>query len=105
MPSEAATSYFHPDSSIRYPTHVNIDLIIHYIVDCRGNIEGANTYISDSRAQSWQQICLLRKLWPQNNNDTKLQYIKKATKQFAYDEATKARKNILDKLALSTTSI
>ena len=36
-------------------------------------------------------------------DDAKSQYIKKATKQFTYDEDTKACKNRLDKLAISTT--
>ena len=40
----------------------------------------------------------------QNDDTSKLRYIQKATKIFAYDEDTKAFKKRLDRLAISTTS-
>ena len=46
---------------------------------------------------------MLRELWPKNVDTTKLRYIQKATKSFAYDDDTKACKKILDRVAISTT--
>ncbi len=96
MPSEAATSYFHQGSAITYPNSVVTD----FRIPCKGNIEGASAYVSICRAQSWHQIYLLKNLWPTNDVDANL-HIQKATKSFAYDEDTKARKIILDRLAIS----
>ena len=45
---------------------------------------------------------LLHELWPKNDDTAKLRYIQKATKSFAYDEDTKARKKRLDRLVIST---
>ncbi len=98
MPSEAAPSYFHQGSTISFPNPVVIDLRI----PCKENIEGGSGYVSISRAQSWHQIYLLRELWTENDAAAKLRYIQKSTKSFAYDEDTKACKNRLDKLAISS---
>jgi len=68
---------------------------------CNGEIEGTSVYLSISRAQSLRQIYLLHELWPKNHDGAKSQYVKKATKQFAYNEDTKACKNRLDMLATS----
>ena len=68
MPSEVATSYFHQGSTITYPNPIVIDLII----PCKGNIEGASGYVSISRARSWHQIYLLHKVWPKNDDASKL---------------------------------
>ena len=70
-------------------------------IPCKGNIEGASAYVYISRAQSWHKIYLLHELWPKKIDETKLRYIEKATKSFAYDEETKACKNRLDRLAIS----
>ena len=100
MPIEAATSYSYQGSTITYPNHVEIDLRI----PCKGNIEGASGYVSINRAQSWHQIYLFHEFWPKNDDTSKLRYIQKTTKPFAYDEDTKASKKRLDRLAISTTN-
>jgi hypothetical protein len=79
-----------------YPNLIVMDLRI----PSKGNIEEASAYVSISRAQSCHQIYLLHELWPKNDDETKLRYIQKATKSFAYDEDTKACKNRLDRLAI-----
>ena len=48
---------------------------------------------------------MLHELWPKNDDNAKLRYIKKATKSFAYDEDTKACNKRLDRLTISTTSV
>jgi hypothetical protein len=73
-------------------------------IPCKDNIEGASAYVSISRAHSWHKISLLHELWFKNDDNAKFRYIQKATKSFAYDEDGKACKNILDRLAISTTS-
>jgi hypothetical protein len=100
MPSEDATSYFHQGSAIIYPT---LD-VIGLRMPCRGNIERGRAYDSISRAQNWHQIYLVHELWPLKNSDAKSQYIKRATKQFAYDEDSKACKTRSNEHALSTNS-
>ena len=71
-------------------------------IPCKGNIEGGSVYVSISRAQSWHRIYLSHELWPTNLDDAKFRYIQKATKFFAYGEDTKAYKNKLDRLTIST---
>ena len=48
-------------------------------------------------------LYLLHELWPKNDDTAKLKYIKKATTSFAYNEDTKACKNKLGRLAISTS--
>ena len=73
-------------------------------ISCKGNIEGANAYVFNSRAQSWHQIYLLHELWTTKDEEAKLQYFQKVTKSFAYfyDEVNKACKTRLDRLTIST---
>ena len=100
IPSEAATSYFHQGTTIKFPNPVIIDLRI----PSKGYIEGPSAYVSISRAQSWEQVYLLHELWPKSDNQARLKYITKATKSFAYDEDTRACKSRLDNLALLTAA-
>ena len=101
MPSESPTSYFHQGLTITYPNSV----VIYLRIPCKGNIEGASGYVAISRAQSWHQIYLLHELWSKNDDTAKLKYIQKTTKSFAYDEDTKACKQRLDRIAISTADL
>jgi hypothetical protein len=101
MPSVSTTLYFHQGSTITsYPNPIVIGLRNTY----KGNIEEVGAYISIGRTQSWHQMYLLREFWPKNDDDPKFRHIQKATKSFAYDEDTKACKNIINRLAISSTS-